>query len=67
VPTQQRFDIGAAPSGYRFEVRNRLAATNDRVMLATMLDAIEQIGEATGRIGRSDIWHAIRLSDLCSK
>jgi hypothetical protein len=36
-------------------------------VLATMFDAIEQIGEATGRIGRSDIWHAIRLSDSCSQ
>jgi hypothetical protein len=67
VPAQQRFDIGAASRGYRFEVRDRLAATNDGVMLATMFDAIEQIGEATGRIGGSDIWQAIRLSDSCSQ
>jgi hypothetical protein len=44
-------------------VRDRFAATNDCVVLATVLNTVEQISEVAGRIGRSDVRHAIRLSD----
>ena len=71
VLTQRRQDAKgsplAGPLPYPITPSARLAATNDGVMLATVFDAIEQIGETTGRIGCSDIWHTIRLSDSCSQ
>jgi hypothetical protein len=32
-------------------------------VLTTVLNTVEQISEVAGRIGRSDVRHAIRLSD----
>lgn len=43
-----------------------LAAADNRVMLATMLDAVEEISEVAGSFGSGNIWHEIRLSDMCS-
>jgi len=63
VPAQERLHIRATSAGYWFQVRDRLAATNDCVVLATVLNTVEQISEVAGRIGRSDVRHAIRLSD----
>jgi hypothetical protein len=44
-------------------MRDCFAPTNNRVVLTTVLNTVEQISEVAGRIGRSDVRHAIRLSD----
>ena len=48
-------------------MRDCFAATNDGVVLATVLNTVEQISEVAGRIGRSDVRHPIRLSDTHAK
>jgi hypothetical protein len=46
-------------------VCDRLAATDDGVVLAAMFDTVEEIGEVTGSVRGSDVRHVIRLSDSC--
>jgi hypothetical protein len=48
-------------------MRDRFAATNNCVVLATVLNTVEQISEVAGSIGRSDVRHAIRSSDSTAK
>ncbi len=50
--------------GNGFEMRYRLPTADDGVVLTTVFHIVEQIGEVTGRVGSSDIWHGIRLSDF---
>ena len=66
MPAQQRLHVDSASAGYRFEMRDRFAATNDRVMLAAVFNTIEQLREVTSCIGCGDIGHVIRLSDSLS-
>jgi hypothetical protein len=41
MPTEQHLDISATSTRYRFEVRHRLAAAHDRVVLTAVLDTVE--------------------------
>jgi hypothetical protein len=63
MPSEQRLGVGAAPATGWFEVRDRLAPTHDREMLAVVLDRVEEICEVAGGVGRGHIGHEIRLSD----
>jgi hypothetical protein len=41
VPAQQRFHIGATTTRHRFEMRDRLAAAHDGVVLTAVFDTVE--------------------------
>ncbi len=45
------------------ELRHDAAAPNHRVVLAAVLDAVEQIGEAPGCLCGTDFGHEVRLPD----
>ncbi len=47
-----------------FKMRYRFPTADDGVVRTTVFHIVEQIGEVTGRISSSDIWHGIRLSDF---
>lgn len=51
----------------RFELSDHLPSTNDDERLATVLDGIEQVREASRRFRRGDLRHEVRLSDLTKR
>lgn len=60
---QQGFHIGSQPASGRLEVSDGLSAPDDREVLASMLDRVEDVGEVPGGVGRTYLRHRIRLSD----
>jgi hypothetical protein len=61
--TQCRLDIGASAVGDGLQAGDRPPSAQDRVLLAPVLDGVEEIGEVAGSVGRGHLWHKIRLSD----
>ena len=57
MPAQERLHVGTTSVENGPEVGDCSAATNDRVVLASVFYSVEDIGEMSGRLGRSDIWH----------
>jgi len=64
MTSQQGLGIGAGWRVRWLDSRDDLAPSDDRVVLSAMLDAIENVGEAPGRLGGAHFRHVIRLSDL---
>ena len=47
MTSQQSLHVAARCCTCRFELGHHAAATNDRVDLSAMLDAVEKVGKAT--------------------
>ena len=63
MPAQQVLDVGATAPLHRLEMGDRLASSDDREVLASVLYRVEQVREVAGGVGCRDIRHLIRLSD----
>lgn len=63
MPSKQLFCPRTRSYPSRFELSNDLSAPNDGEALAAMLDRVEQVSEAAGRLGCGDLGHILRLSD----
>jgi hypothetical protein len=61
---QCRFDVGARAVRDGLQAGHRTPSSHDRIVLAPVLDGIEEVGEVAGGISCRDFWHEIRLSDL---
>jgi len=63
MPGQKTPHLVPSTDGERFKVCHRPTSTHDRVGLAAVLHAIEDLREAAGGVGGGNIGHRIRLSD----
>lgn len=63
MPAEESLRTHTPPSARRLEMRDRLATTHDREVLATVLHRVEQVGKVPSGVGRCHIRHTIRLSD----
>lgn len=63
MTTQQRLCLGAGCGDDRFELSDDASAAHDGVVLAAMLDTVEQVGETSRGVGSGHFGHEIRLSD----
>lgn len=64
MPPQECLGVRSTASAERFQLSDRLASTNDDELLAPVLDGVEHVGEVASRVGRADLRHKVRLSDL---
>lgn len=48
---------------HRVELRDHLASADDRVVLTSVLDRVEEVGEVSGGVDGAHLGHRIRLSD----
>lgn len=63
MPSEQLLHVRPVALRHRFQACDCLASPDDREALASVLDGVEEVGEAPCRIGRCDLGHPIRLSD----
>jgi len=57
VSTKDRLDIGSTTLADRLQAGDRFAPPHYRELLTSMLDSIEQVGEAPGCVGCRDLTH----------
>jgi hypothetical protein len=62
--TECGFDVGASSVGDGLQARHGAPSAHDGVLLAPVLDGVEEVGEVAGGVGRGHLRHEIRLSDL---
>jgi len=60
---QQGFDLVAPAAVHRVELGDHLASADNREVLASVLDRVEDVGEVSGGVGSAHFRHEIRLSD----
>ena len=63
MAAQKRLCVGSRGGDGGLELSDDTSATDDRVSLTAMLDAIEQVGETSRRLRCSYFDHNIRISD----
>ncbi len=62
--TQEILDRTAVPCRCGLDSRDRATSPDDDKRLAAILDRIEQVREPACRVGRTELLHEIRLSDI---